>query len=46
MSDDTLKKIIVTIAALASLLVWGFRELSGSDDCTYNCVTEFSAQRR
>jgi hypothetical protein len=46
-TDNTLKKIIVTVAAVTSLLLWSLRERNESSaGCTYNCNTDISAQRR
>jgi hypothetical protein len=38
MSDDTLKKLIVSIIAL---MVFSLRAIRHNDRCKYNCVTIF-----
>lgn len=45
MTDADLKKILVTALALISLWLWALRE-ERPEDCTYNCTTDISAQRR
>ena len=45
-TDNTLKKIIVTAIAFVGLAVWLAREPEKSKDCSNNCVTDFSASRR
>jgi hypothetical protein len=44
MTDDTLKKIIVTAVVLIALLGWRLHEPAGN--CLNNCPTDISAQRR
>jgi hypothetical protein len=45
MTDDTLKKIVVTLQALTVFLVWHFHE-PYMEECTNNCVTDLSSQHR
>jgi hypothetical protein len=43
MSDDTLKKLIVSIIALMVFSLWAIRQ---DGRCKYNCVTDISASRK
>jgi hypothetical protein len=43
MSDDTLKKLIVSIIALMVFALWAIRH---DDRCKYDCVTDISASRK
>jgi hypothetical protein len=45
-TDNTLKKIIVTAIVFVGLAVWLAREPEKSKDCPNHCVTDFSASRR
>jgi hypothetical protein len=45
MSDDTIRKLVVTALALASLVVWMLFGQIGPN-CSSHCVTDISAQRR
>ena len=45
-TDNTLKKVIVTAIAFVGLAVWLAREPEKSKDCPNHCVTDFSASRR
>jgi hypothetical protein len=46
MSDDILKKIIVTAVALVGLAVWTMRGQVEQGECLNNCPTDFSASGR
>ena len=45
MSDDMLKKIIVTVIAITIFVMWNLAK-HHYPDCTINCVTDFSATRK
>jgi hypothetical protein len=46
-SDELLKKVLVTVVAILGLAVWGMLgHAERTDDCLSNCVTDFSANRR
>jgi hypothetical protein len=44
-SDDTIKKLVVTAIALTSFAVWILFN-SDKPSCVGHCVTDISAQRR
>jgi hypothetical protein len=45
MTDEALKKILVTLIAVTVFFVWQFHE-APIEDCTYNCLTDVSAKRK
>ena len=45
MTDEALKKIIVTLIAVTVFLVWQFHETS-VEECSNSCPTDISAQRK
>ena len=45
MPDETLKKIVVTLIAVTVFFVWKFHEAPVAE-CSYNCSTDVSAQRK
>jgi len=45
MSDTAFKRIIVTVIALMSLLLWRLHE-ERPEDCLEKCTTDISAKRR
>jgi len=46
MSDDIVKKIIVTAVALIGLAMWTMLGHVKQGECLNNCPTDFSASRR
>jgi hypothetical protein len=46
MSDEFLRKLIVTVIALLVFVVWNIREHQTAEGCTVHCATDFSAMRK
>ena len=46
MSDDTLKKIVVTAVALIGLAIWTMSGHVEQSECLNNCPTDLSASKR
>jgi hypothetical protein len=46
MTDVNLKKLVVAAVALTSLLVWATIRNERPENCTNNCSTDLSSQRR
>ena len=46
MSDDVLKKLIVTAVALIGLAMWAMQGHVEQSECLNNCPTDFSASSR
>jgi hypothetical protein len=48
-NDDTIKKIVSGIVAILALVIWtafSYFNEPQADNCTRNCVTEFSSSHR
>jgi hypothetical protein len=45
-SDDVLKKLIVTAVALVGLAMWAMQGHIEQSECLNNCPTDFSASSR
>jgi hypothetical protein len=45
MTDEALKKIIVTLIAVTVFFIWQFHE-TPVEGCTNSCPTDISAQRK
>ena len=44
MTDDGLKKAVITVVALIALILWS--DYKHHPECHYNCVTDISAKRK
>jgi hypothetical protein len=45
-SDELIKRVVSGVLAILALVVWLAFTKPGPEDCTYNCNTDISAQRR
>jgi hypothetical protein len=44
MTDVTLKKAVIAVVALITLILWS--DYKHHPECHYNCMTDISAKRR